>query len=114
METEIFDPGWRDSPHRVVRNSTYSKWEEAGRPPSGQRPGEGEQISPFPNGEPLYRYSVAAPWKTMEDNWEASPLYAGATVELIHDLKSVAEIVDEIEVTAEAALERTIGYRIDR
>ena len=114
VETEIFDAGWRESPHRVMRNSTYSRWEDAGCPPNGQRPGEGDQISRFPNGEPLYRYSVAAPWDAMEGDWEASPLYAGTTVELIHDLKSVAQIVGEIEATAGPALERIMGFRIDR
>ncbi|OUL90597.1 hypothetical protein CA603_16875, partial [Paraburkholderia hospita] len=87
------------------------RWEEAGRPASGQRPGEGEAISRFPNGKPLYRYDVAAAWDAMEGDWEASPLYAGATVELIHDVKSVAEIVGEIEATAEAALARIADLR---
>jgi nitronate monooxygenase len=47
----------------------------------------------------------------MEGDWEASPLYAGATVELIHDVKSVAEIVGEIEATAQAALARIADLR---
>lgn len=32
VETTLFDGGWPDSPHRVVRNSTYRHWEAAGRP----------------------------------------------------------------------------------
>jgi nitronate monooxygenase len=104
VETELFDAGWQDSPHQVMRNSTYSRWEEAGCPPGGQRPGEDDRISSFPNGKPLYRYNAAAAWDTMEGDWEASPLYASAAVELIHDVKSVAEIVGEIEATAQAAL----------
>ena len=36
----LFDVGWRDAPHRVLRNSTVDAWEVAGCPPSGERPGE--------------------------------------------------------------------------
>jgi len=114
VETEIFDPVGQECPHWVIRNSTYSRWADAGCPPIGQRPGEGEQISRFPNGKPLYRYNAAAAWDAMEGDWEASPLYASAAVELIHDLKSVAEIVDEIEATAEAALDKAAHLRTGR
>ncbi|HKZ81677.1 MAG TPA: nitronate monooxygenase [Pyrinomonadaceae bacterium] len=38
----LFDIGWPNAPHRVLRNSTVSCWEAAGCPPSDHRPGEGE------------------------------------------------------------------------
>jgi nitronate monooxygenase len=114
VETELFDPVGQECPHWVIRNSTFSKWEDAGRPPTGQRPGEGEVISRYPNGKPLHRYDVAAPWDAMEGDWEASPLYAGATVGLVHDVKSVAEIVGEIEATAQAALNKVAGLQTGR
>ena len=37
---ELFDGGW-PAPHRVLRNKAVAEWEAAGRPASGQRPGEG-------------------------------------------------------------------------
>jgi nitronate monooxygenase len=111
VETELFDPVGQECPHWVIRNSTVSKWEEAGRPPSGQRPGEGERISSYPNGKPLYRYDVAAAWDAMEGDWEASPLYAGATVQLVNDVKSVDQIVRDIEAEAEATLDRIAVLR---
>jgi NAD(P)H-dependent flavin oxidoreductase YrpB (nitropropane dioxygenase family) len=37
----LFDGGWPNAPHRVLCNSTTRNWEAAGRPPAGQRPGEG-------------------------------------------------------------------------
>ncbi|MFM0341409.1 NAD(P)H-dependent flavin oxidoreductase [Paraburkholderia fungorum] len=114
VETELFDPAGHEFPHSVIRNSTFSKWEAAGRPPIGQRPGEGEPISRFPNGKPLNRYNAAAPWDAMGGDWEASPLYAGATVELVHDVKPVAQIISEIEVEAEAALDRIVSLRTGR
>jgi nitronate monooxygenase len=114
VETELFNVGWQECPHRVIRNSTYSRWEEAGRPATGQRPGESDRISRFPNGKPLYRYDVAAPWDAMEGAWEASPHYAGTTIDLIHEVKSVAEIVGEIETTAQTALEKIAHLRTVR
>ncbi len=38
--TSLFDLGW-PVPHRVLRNQAVEDWESAGRPPNGQRPGEG-------------------------------------------------------------------------
>jgi nitronate monooxygenase len=114
VETELFDPVGQECPHRVIRNSTFSKWEEAGRPATGQRPGEGDRISRFPNGKPLYRYDAAAAWDAMEGDWEASPLYAGTTIELILDVKPVAEICREIETTAQAALNKITDLRTVR
>ncbi|SOE54256.1 NAD(P)H-dependent flavin oxidoreductase YrpB, nitropropane dioxygenase family [Burkholderia sp. OK233] len=114
VETELFDPPGQECPHRVIRNSTFSRWEAAGRQSAGQRPGEGELISRFPNGKALYRYNAAAAWEAMEGDWEASPLYAGTTIDLIHDVKSVAEIVGEIEATAKAALEKVADLRTGR
>jgi nitronate monooxygenase len=114
VETELFNVGWQACPHRVIRNSTFSRWEEAGCPATGQRPGERERISRFPNGQPLYRYDVAAAWDAMEGDWEASPLYAGTTIELIRDVKAVADIVGEIEATAQAALDQIAALRTVR
>ena len=37
--TTLFDGGWSNSPHRVIRNSTYERWREAGSPPIGVTPG---------------------------------------------------------------------------
>lgn len=41
VHTGIFDLGWPDAPHRTLRNATVRDWEAAGRPPTGDRPGEG-------------------------------------------------------------------------
>src|SRR5208282_3139731 len=38
----LYEVGWPDSSHRALHNSTAERWEEAGRPQPGSRPGEGE------------------------------------------------------------------------
>src|SRR6204780_2673181 len=57
----LYEVGWPDSPHRAIHNSTAERWEAAGRPAPGSRPGEGEVIAQFPSGEPILRYSPAPP-----------------------------------------------------
>ena len=39
VHTMLFDIGWPDAAHRVIRNKAIDEWEAAGSPPSGQRPG---------------------------------------------------------------------------
>ncbi|MEV0401060.1 nitronate monooxygenase [Actinoallomurus sp. NPDC050550] len=106
LETRLFDGGWPDSPHRVIRNSTVSRWEEAGCPRSGQRPGEGEVIGAHPNGRSFLRYTDASPWEGFEGDWEAGAHYAGASAPLIHGIEPVARIVASVVEGAELALRR--------
>ena len=43
--TELFDVGW-PAPHRVLRNSTYERWQAAGRPPPGSAPPSARRSPP--------------------------------------------------------------------
>ena len=52
--TTVFDGGWPDAPHRVIRNDTVTTWESAGGPAHGQRPGEGEAVASR-RGRPVLR-----------------------------------------------------------
>ena len=61
--TELFDIGWPNAPHRVIRTRVVEEWERAGRPPSGKRPDEGKPIGKItrPGIEaPIVKYSVMA------------------------------------------------------
>lgn len=106
VETTLFDGGWPECPHRVIRNSTLTRWEKAGRPAPGARPGEGERIGTFPNGTPMLRYNVSTPWDSMEGDWEAGPHYAGASAGLVRQVEPVAHILSRIAADAEATLKR--------
>ncbi len=110
VETTLFDEGWPDSPHRVLRNSTLARWEAAGRPASGSRPNEGERIGTFPDGRPMLRYSVATPWQSMDGDWEAGPLYAGTSAALVRRVEPVADIVARIATEAETALAQSQSW----
>ncbi len=58
----LYEVGWPDAPHRAIHNSTAERWEAAGRPAPGSRPGEGEVIAHFASGEPILRYSPRPRW----------------------------------------------------
>ena len=91
--TELFDVGWPASPHRVLRNSTYKRWEAAGGPPSGERPAEDEDVA---SGIP--RYAANLPLAGMEGDVEAMAMYAGQSVGAIAEVEPAAAIVERFAV----------------
>src|SRR5262245_7821144 len=73
VHTKLFDIGWPDATHRVLRNRAIDEWESAGRPPSGQRPGEGTIVGRMPLGGAMTdvpRYFVANPMIGFEGDME--------------------------------------------
>lgn len=93
---QVFDNGWPNAPHRVLRNSTVRMWETAGRPPAGQRPGEHDVVATTPDGKPIARYFFAIPRPGMQGHLEALALYAGAGVGKIRDVAPAAALVDAL------------------
>jgi nitronate monooxygenase len=101
---ELFDIGWPKAPHRVLRNSTVAAWEAAGRPASGQRPGEGEVVATSKSRGPIVRYRSYTPAADAEGDIDALSLWAGQSVALVHKTQPAAEIVREIFSEAQAVL----------
>ncbi len=93
--TGLFDGGWPDAPHRVLRNSTYRRWDEAGRPPPGSRPGEGELVARR-GGIDIERYSADEPRRDTTGELEAMCLYAGRGVGRIASVEPAADVVSRI------------------
>lgn len=104
VHTELFDIGWPDAPHRVLRNSTYDAWEAAGRPPRGQRPGEGEVLAQSPR-HPMPRYGASTPGPGAQGDIEALSLWAGQSVAQIDRIVPAAEVVRTIAAEAREAIE---------
>jgi nitronate monooxygenase len=92
----LYEVGWPNSPHRALHNSTAEMWEEAGRPPPGSRPREGEVIAHFASGEPIVRYEPAPPLLGTTGDIEALSLWAGQSVALARKRQPAAEIVAEL------------------
>ncbi len=103
----LFDVGWPDAPHRTLRNSTIAAWEEAGKPASGQRPGEGDVIAHSPSRGDVTRYSSSTPGKDYSGNIEALSMWAGQSVALVNRLQPAAEIMEEIINDARMVLSKT-------
>jgi nitronate monooxygenase len=93
--TGLFDGGWPGAPHRVLRNSTYRRWDQAGRPPAGSRPGEGEVVARH-GGVEIKRYAADEPRRTTTGDLEAMCLYAGEGVGLVTAVDPAAELVSRI------------------
>jgi NAD(P)H-dependent flavin oxidoreductase YrpB (nitropropane dioxygenase family) len=106
--SELYDVGWIDAPHRTLRNKTYSEWEEAGRPPSGSRPGEGTSIGKrtMSTGEveEWPRYAIGSPPPDFDGDIEYTPLWAGESCSVVNDIKPAGDIVRGLIRDAEAAL----------
>ncbi len=96
VHTGMFDGGWPDAPHRVLRNATLAAWEAAGRPAAPDRPGEGDLVATAPNGSALPRYHMAMPQAGTNGDVEEMALYAGQGVGLARVCTPAADIVREI------------------
>jgi NAD(P)H-dependent flavin oxidoreductase YrpB (nitropropane dioxygenase family) len=106
--TLLFDVGWPGAAHRVLRNRVIAEWEAAGRPASGQRPGEGSRIGMMPvagTTMEMLKYSVFPPLAGFTGDIEDVVLYAGESCSLVHDIKAAARIVHDVIREAEEALE---------
>jgi nitronate monooxygenase len=105
---ELFDVGWPDAPHRVLRNNkTFKEWDAAGRPPSGQRPGEGTSIGMNPRPWVEYqwpRYAAGMVTPDFDGDPEYAPMWAGESCAAVNEVKPAAVIVRELAADARAAL----------
>jgi NAD(P)H-dependent flavin oxidoreductase YrpB (nitropropane dioxygenase family) len=111
---DLFDRGWPDAPHRVIRNRTVHDWESAGRPPSGDRPGEGIAIgtetAPWGTGEAeRYEPFMMTPW--FDGDVEDGPIWAGQSCTLVQDVKPAGDIVRDLVREAEETIGRLAGLR---
>ena len=93
--TTVFDVGWPDAPHRVLRNGTFTTWESAGRPTRGARHGEGEVVGTR-NGSSIVRYSDAQPTSSTTGEIDARALYTGTSVGHVRQRASAREITEAI------------------
>jgi NAD(P)H-dependent flavin oxidoreductase YrpB (nitropropane dioxygenase family) len=103
VHTKLYDIGWPDAAHRVIRTPLVDAWERAGSPAAPNRPGEGEVIARLRSGSgdaPLQRYAVYCPTDAVEGDISGLPFYAGQSVGLVDKIAPAAEIVREIAAEA--------------
>jgi nitronate monooxygenase len=95
-DPDLYSVGWPDASHRAIHNSTAQLWEDAGRPPLGSRPREGEVLAHFASGEAIVRYEPAPPMVGTTGEIEPLSLWAGQSVALARKSESAAEIIAEL------------------
>ena len=106
---DLFDVGWENAPHRVLRNAIVREWEAAGKPPSGHRPGEGEVVGRVTRaGESweVHKYGVVMPTPHFTGDLEAISWWAGQSCSLVRDIKPAGQIVQDIVAEAEEVINR--------
>jgi nitronate monooxygenase len=93
--TICFQDGW-PALHRALRNHTFVKWESAGCPSPGGRPGEGEPVTTRVSGEKVLRYSAYVPDRGFHGAAGEMALMAGLGVEYVKDLPAAGELVKRL------------------
>lgn len=106
---DLFDVGWPEAPHRVLRNTTIDAWEAAGRPPSGARPGEGEVLVRSRSRGEVVRYSSYTPRPDAEGDIEAMSMWSGQGIGLVKEVMAATDILRGIVEEARANLDRLVG-----
>jgi len=97
--TNLFDGGWPDAPHRVIRNDTLAAWEAAGKPKPGQRPGEKEPIAARA-GHHVIRYDDSQPTRDTVGDVTQMAMYAGTSVRAVIRREPAAAIVERFTATS--------------
>jgi NAD(P)H-dependent flavin oxidoreductase YrpB (nitropropane dioxygenase family) len=113
--SELFDVGWPGAPHRVLRNHIVREWEAAGRPPSGQRPGEGGIIGTATRLDgtvvEIRKYATMNPTPDFTGDIDQAPLWAGESCGLVNEIKPAGQIVQDIMRQAEDIAAGIQGWR---
>lgn len=98
--TRCFDDGWPDAPHRALRNATLRRWEDAGCPPAPHRPGESDVVAVDAAGRNHYRYEDLMPLPGMTGELADMALYAGQSVNLVHEVLPAARLIHDLSTQA--------------
>jgi nitronate monooxygenase len=108
----LFDVGWPDAPHRVLRTAVVEEWERAGRPISGRRPGEGQPVAMLRRSGiemPIAKYSVMSPSTFIDGDVESMAFYAGQSCGTVNDILPAGEIVRRIADEARDVISRRLA-----
>jgi nitronate monooxygenase len=110
---DLYDLGWPAAPTRTLRNRTFDEWDAAGRPSPGRRPGEGAVVgtSRLPSGEThdVPRYAGAGSLLVgFEGDLDYPAMWAGESVEVVHDVLPAGAILRRLAEDASVALAQPV------
>ena len=88
-----FQDGWPGATHRTLRNGTLERWEAAGCPPVGRRPGEGDVVATRADLTTVLRYNYRSPQRDLKGTITDLAMFAGQSVDDVKDLPGAGELV---------------------
>lgn len=91
-----YSDGWPAATHRTLRNGTLNRWEAAGCPAPGKRPGEGDVVATRADGTKVLRYGIATPSRGLEGTLTDLAMYAGQGVSDVRDIPPVRDLLARI------------------
>ena len=97
--TTLFDIGWKNAKHRVIKTRVYEEWLSQGSPETGNRQGENELIGTLTVDSKevgIPKYTVFPPVPSFRGEIEELPLYAGESVSGISKIEPVSSIMRQL------------------
>jgi hypothetical protein len=80
-----------------LRNGTFIRWDAAGCPPMGKRPGEGDVVATRSDGRTVLRYAISSPLAGFTGNQLLDlALYAGEGVGAVRDIPAAGDLVTRL------------------
>ncbi len=110
--TTLFDKGWPGTAHRVLRNETLERWESAGRPPAGERPGENDVVARTGDGGTIERYDEALATPDVDGAIDEMALFAGQSVGLTDDVRPAGGVVEDLVAETREAVSGVPGSTV--
>ncbi len=97
--TTLFDIGWKNARHRVIKTRVYEDWLSQGSPVPGDRQGENEIVGTLTINSKemgIPKYTVFPPVLGFKGEIEELPLYAGESVNGITKIESASAIMAQL------------------
>ena len=98
--TNLYDVGWKNAKHRVIKTPLYESWHQNGCLKEGERTDEGETIGQIELSSnrtmSVPKYSVFPPVSSFNGNEDELPFYAGKSVDGIHKIEGTGTIVETL------------------
>ena len=106
IETDLYNVGWPNAPHRVLRNGLAERWVADGRPDNTSRHRAADTVAQC-GGTGVRAYQSTTPHREMTGEIEAMSMWAGQSVGLVGTVQPAASIVERMIDEARTILNST-------
>lgn len=102
-ETDLYNIGWSNAAHRVLRNAVADRWIAEGRPDNRTRHRSGETVA-MQGSAPITAYQSTTPHHSMTGEIEALSMWAGQSVGLVNSVEPAGKIIGSVMAQAQATM----------